>query len=101
MTEIDNHGGAVIGNQTVEQRHLSLDVGDFRYGRLPGQELGKRTLAGINIESRHRAALVDMKIGEQPRQQGLAHARPRRCDNGDRVAERHHNTGAARPIVAL
>src|SRR3990172_1535793 len=43
----------------------------------------------MESEGHYRAAGLPMKINEQPRDERLAHARTRRCDDGDGMAERH------------
>ena len=83
VAEIDDLGGAVLGDEAVEQRHLSLDVADRRDARVLGQELGQRSAASVEIESRDRTAFLGVEFGEQPRQQRLADARSRRSDDVD------------------
>ena len=87
VTEIDDLGGIIVRNQPVEQRHLSIDVANVRRDHALRQKLRERMLAGIEIERRNCTAFLRMKISEQPRQQGFADARARRCDNGDGIAE--------------
>ena len=96
VAEIDDLGDAVVGDQPVEQRHLPVDVADRRRGGVLGQELRQRVLAGVEIEAGDGAALVQMKVDEQPRQQRLADARPRRGDDGHGTAQRHQITGRRR-----
>jgi hypothetical protein len=65
-----------------------------------GQELRQGTLARIEVESCNRPAFLQMKIGKKARQQRFSNARPRRCDDSDRVTGRHQ-IPRCRPGIGL
>ena len=87
MSDVNDLGDVFVCHQMVEECHLAVDVA---YGSRPGlvrQELRQRPFAHIEIESRRQTALMQVKVREQPREQGLGHAGSRRGDNGDGAAK--------------
>jgi hypothetical protein len=66
MAEIDDLGGVLIRDQTIEQRHLAIDVADNRYRGLFGQELHSRAFANIEIEGCDQTTLMQMEVSKQP-----------------------------------
>src|SRR5262245_54763740 len=87
VTEIDNLRRVLVGDKTIEQRDLAVDVADRRRRGLFRQKVLEGFVAGVEIECRDSAALVPVKISKQSCQQSLADARAGRCDNGDGAAE--------------
>jgi hypothetical protein len=84
VTDIDDRGARGVGQQPVEQFHLSADFADIDRPDQFGEAAGQRGLARIEVVTDQWAAVVEEKFHQQPRQQGLAHARMRRRDDVER-----------------
>ena len=87
VTKVDDLRHIFVGDQTIEQRHLAVDVANGRDRGLLRQKVREGFFAGIEIERRDSAAFLAMKISKQSCQQCLADAGAGRCDNGDGAAE--------------
>src|SRR6185312_14755223 len=95
VAEIHDLRNSIVRHQAIEQRHLPGDSTDVGDSRVLGQKLRKRIVVAIEIEARHRAAVVKLIVDEQTREQRLADAWTRRCNDNDGTAERHPLTAAA------
>src|SRR5215831_14069246 len=98
VAKIDDLGHVLIRNQVVKQCHLAGGIADRRRCGFFWQKLRQRPIADIKVESRDPAFFIEMEVGEQSRQQSLANAWTRRCNNSDGAAECHRLTGRRRLI---
>src|SRR5262245_16780773 len=87
MTDVNDLGGVFVCHQMIEECHLAVDIAYGSRRGLFGQELRQRPIASIEVESRHQPPLMQVKVREQSREQGLAHAGSRGGDNGDGAAK--------------
>jgi hypothetical protein len=74
VTEIDDLRRIFVGDKTIEQRDLAVDVANRRRRGLFRQKLLEGFVASIEIERRDSTALLLMKISKESCQQGLADA---------------------------
>src|SRR5262249_8855552 len=74
MTDIDALRRIFVGDKTIEQRDLTVDVANRCRRGLCRQKLLEGLVAGIEIERRDSTALLLMKISKESGQQGLADA---------------------------
>ncbi|HEV2625367.1 MAG TPA: hypothetical protein VGV62_09665 [Xanthobacteraceae bacterium] len=75
ITEIDDRRAPVIGNNAVEQRHLTARVGDIDRPDQVGEAGGERGLAGFKIVADQRSPAQPQEFNEKPRQQRFSNAR--------------------------
>jgi hypothetical protein len=84
VADVDDLGDTVIDNKPIEHRHLALDIVEVGDGRQARQIVIERVSTGIEIEHQGIIALEAQEIDEEPRHEGLADLRPRRCYDEDR-----------------
>jgi hypothetical protein len=75
IAEIDDRRAPMIGNNTIEQRHLTARVGDIDRPDQVGEASGVRRLAGFKIITDHRSPAHPQEFNEKPRQQRFSDAR--------------------------